>query len=208
MVVLADGYLVGLNFYDNQIYSYGKGPSATTVEAPMTAVSADSTVIIEGTVTDQSIGAINYAKKFGTSGVAAVSDASQQAWMEYLYMQQTKPTNATGVHVTIDAIDPNGNFVHIGDATTDTSGTFGYAWVTSNVPGRYTITATFKGSNSYGSSSAQTYAYVDETTIAPSPYPQVALPPFETYIIGGVVAIIIAIAIVGVVIILMLKKRP
>ena len=30
---IADGFIVGLNFYDNQIYCYGKGPSATTVTA-------------------------------------------------------------------------------------------------------------------------------------------------------------------------------
>ena len=30
-VVMADGYAVGLNCFDNQIYCFGKGPSATTV---------------------------------------------------------------------------------------------------------------------------------------------------------------------------------
>jgi hypothetical protein len=207
MVVPGDGYLVGLNFYDNQIYCYGKGPSATTVEAPMTAASAGSTVIIEGTVTDQSPGAANYASKFGlNSGVAAVSDSSQQAWMEYLYMQQAKPTNATGVPVTIDAIDPNSNYIHIGDAITDASGTFGYAWTTPDVPGQYVIIATFKGSSSYGSSSAQTYAYVGEAEAIASPYPEVVLPPTEMYIVGSTIAIIIAIAVVGA--LLMLKRRP
>jgi hypothetical protein len=206
MVVPGDGYLVGLNFYDNQIYCYGKGPSATTIEAPTTATSAGSTVIIEGTVTDQSPGAANYASKFGLkSGVAAVSDASQQTWMEYLYMQQAKPTNATGVPVTIDAIDPNSNYIHIGDATTDASGTFGYAWTTPNVPGQYVIITTFKGSSSYGSSSAQTYAYIVEAEAIASPYPEVVLPPTEMYIVGSTIAIITAIAVVGA--LLMLKRR-
>ncbi len=31
---IADGYSVSLNGYDNQIYSVGRGPSATTVSAP------------------------------------------------------------------------------------------------------------------------------------------------------------------------------
>ena len=34
MTVISDGFLVSLNLYDNQIYCYGKGPSATTVTAP------------------------------------------------------------------------------------------------------------------------------------------------------------------------------
>ncbi len=47
----------------------------------------------------------------------------QTAWMEYVYMQNPKPSDATGVPVSIDAIDPNGNLVHLGDATSDASGT-------------------------------------------------------------------------------------
>ena len=30
---VADGYLVALNNYDSQLYTYGKGPSAMTVES-------------------------------------------------------------------------------------------------------------------------------------------------------------------------------
>ena len=38
-------------------------------------------------------------------------------WMKYLYMQFPIPSDAVGVDVTIDTIDPNGNWIHIGTAT-------------------------------------------------------------------------------------------
>ena len=57
------------NCYDNQIYCIGKGPSGTTVEAPMTAVTAGDSVVIQGTVTDKSPGT-------KAKGTPAVSDAS------------------------------------------------------------------------------------------------------------------------------------
>ncbi len=97
------------------IYTIGKGPSAVTVSAPQTGVSVGSSFTITGTVTDQSPGATAYAHKIGyANGVPSVSDASQEALMEYIYLQQPKPSNATGVPVRIDVIDPNGNFVNIG----------------------------------------------------------------------------------------------
>ena len=49
------------------------------------------------------------------------------AWMEYLYENQAKPTNATGVPVSLSAIDPNGNLVTIGTTTSDINGNYGLA---------------------------------------------------------------------------------
>ena len=58
----------------------------------------------------------------------------------------------TGVPVSIDAVDSNGNNIHIADVTTDGySGAFGYTWKP-EITGQYTITATFMGDESYGSS--------------------------------------------------------
>jgi len=204
---IADGYLVGYNGYDNRIYCFGKGPSATTVQAPQTAITAGNKVVIQGTVMDISAGTKQQAQAANfPNGVPAVSDASMSQWMEYLYMQKTRSTNATGVEVTLDAIDPNNNFVHLGTATSDASGTFGYAWTPPDIPGKYTIIATFAGSESYYSSYAETYAVVSEAPPAsPTPTPAAPLPPIETYFVVATVAIIIAIAIVG---ILMLRKRP
>ncbi|MCW3996013.1 MAG: PQQ-binding-like beta-propeller repeat protein [Candidatus Bathyarchaeota archaeon] len=206
---LANGYIVHCSDYDNLIYCIGKGPSATTVSAPQIGMPMGSTYVITGTVNDISPGALASGPKFGyTNGIPAVSDESQEGWMEYIYEQQAKPSNATGVPVSIDAIDPNNNFIHIGDAVTDTSGTFGYSWTTPDVPGQYRIIASFKGSKSYGSSSAATFAYVGEAAPTPSPYMGTAQPPTEMYFAISTIAIIIAIAIATVLLLMTLKKRP
>jgi hypothetical protein len=70
-----------------------------------------------------------------------------------------KPTNATGVPIHITAIDPNGNFQDIGIVNSDASGNYATMW-TPPVPGVYKITATFEGSKSYWSSTAQTAVVV------------------------------------------------
>ena len=69
---VVDGYIVYLNAYDMQIYCIGKGPSETTVSAPQTAVTLGSSVMITGTVKDQSTGAPD---------TPAMSDESMAAWM-------------------------------------------------------------------------------------------------------------------------------
>ncbi len=119
-------------------------------------------------------------------------------------MQKPIPANVIGVPVSLDAVDPNGNPLHIADVVTDMSGTFGYTWEP-EIPGQYTITATFMGDDSYGSSWAQTYASVvePEQTSTPTTSP-IIMPPFELYTIGTGIAVIIAIAIA----VLILRKRP
>ena len=151
--LVADGDLVAYNSYDAQVYCYGPGLSATTVSGPTLAVTQGSPVLLQGTVTDQSPGNTCLGKP--AAGTPAISDASMSAWMAYLYMQQTKPTNATGVTVHLTAIDPNGNSQDIGYATSDDHGLYSISWVPP-VPGVYTVTATFAGTNSYYSSDAQT----------------------------------------------------
>jgi hypothetical protein len=128
-----------------------------------------------------------------------------EAWMEYAYQQQIKPANATGVEVTLDALDPNNNRVHIGTATSDSSGAYSYVF-TPDVPGKYTIIATFAGSESYYSSYAETAIGVSEAP-APEPAPPEPAPnpPYETYTIGTGIAIIAAVAIAT---ILLLRKKP
>ena len=196
--VVADGYLLTLNGYDSRIYCFGKGQTATTVSAPLTAITQGQSVVIMGTVTDQSPGA---------TGTPAIADASMTQWMEYEYMQKPMPTNATGVPVSIDVIDANGNYRNIGNATSDTSGMFRFAWEP-DIPGAYTVIATFAGSESYWSSYAEAAFVVDPAAPTASPYPVVNLPPTEMYFAISTVAIIIAIAIIGALIMLMLRKRP
>ena len=207
---ISDGYLVALNGYDGQIYCIGKGPSATTVSAPQLNPPLGSSVTITGTVTDQSPSGKRNAEDelaFALKGTPAISDADQNAWMQHLFEQQPLPTNATGVPVILTAIDPNGNYINIGTVTSDITGAYGCNW-TPQVPGTYTIIATFKGSASYGSSFAQTYMSVSEAAPTASPYPEINLPPTETYILGVGIAIIIAIAIGFSATILILRKRP
>ena len=139
-----------------------------------------------------------------TAGTPAISDDSMSAWMEYLYMQQPMPKNATGVEVTLETLDPNGNFYEIGKTTSDASGMYSYVF-TPEVPGLYTIIATFEGSNSYYSSYVETAINVVEAPQAsPTPTPP---PPSmaDTYIVGFGTAIII-VMIIGFVI-LILRKR-
>jgi hypothetical protein len=140
------------------------------------------------------------------NGVPAVSDESMQAWMEYVYMQQPKPADATGVEVVLSVLDPNGNYYDVGRTTSDVTGTFGCAFEP-EVPGTYQIIATFAGSKSYYGSVATTYIDVSEAPAAtPEPTPTPA-PMTDTYVLGIGAGAIIAIVVIGLVIILMLRKR-
>ncbi|PVX25949.1 MAG: hypothetical protein CW716_06950, partial [Candidatus Bathyarchaeum sp.] len=222
---MADGYYVGLNFYDNQIYCVGKGPSETTVKLNNDVVTQGSAVLITGTVNDQSP---------GKPGIPAISDADQQAWMEYIYEQQEKPIDATGVPVHVTAIDPNGNTQDIGVATSDIGGSYGISW-NPPVPGTYQVTATFEGTASYGSSYATTYFTVTDapqgsvtptqepeqqtqtptssepaptTSSVPLSSPSTAPPPTSemptsTYIAIGIAAVIVIVAAAA----LVLRRR-
>jgi hypothetical protein len=128
-------------------------------------------------------------------------------WMEYMYHQRPMPTNATGVPVSLNTIDPNGNLVHIGDVISDATGAYGLVWKP-DVPGTYQIIATFAGSGAYSGSSAQTYMGVGEAIPTASPIPIATQPPTEMYFALSTAAIIITIVIIGALIMLMFRKRP
>jgi len=206
---IADGYFVTFNGYDNQIYVFGQGPSKTTVNAPNIDVTTATPVSITGSVTDISAGsqqdavAANYP-----NGLPAVSDASQSNFMESVYMQQPMPTNITGVPVTLSVIDSNGNYRQIGTTTTNAMGNYGFSW-TPDIPGDYTVIATFAGSGSYYSSSASAYFHASTvptaTPVVTAASNLATTTDLMTYIVAAAVAIIIAIAIVG---ILLLRKKP
>jgi hypothetical protein len=205
---IADGYATFFNGYDNQIYSVGRGPSAMTVQAPLTAITAGGNVVIQGSVTDISTATTQSeaAARF-PNGVPVSSDASMGAWMGYVYQQQSCPANFAGVNVSIDAFDPNGNTIHIGDATSNANGLFYYTWTTPNVPGDYVVTASFAGNNGYYPSYAQTAMNVQEAPQATATPTTGTQSLTDTYFIAGVVAIIVVILIVGALIMLMLRKR-
>ena len=207
----ADGYVIATGDYDGNIYCLGKGTTSTTVSAPQTAVTAGTTVVISGSVVDTSPASSDAAiSAMYHNGVPAISDDNMSVWMDYLHMQNAtllnNPPAVNGVPVSLDALDPNGNYIHIGDATSLGSGNFGYQW-TPTTPGQYQIYATFGGSNSYYSSYAQTFAAVANAAATATPAPTANSGPSNyattsdlmTYIVDGVIAIIIAVAIVGLV---------
>ena len=205
--VVADGFFMYLNCYDMQVYSVGKGPSATSVSIQNDVITHGDSVLVKGTVLDIAAGTEQdeQAARF-PNGVPAVSDASMSEWMEYVYMQKPRPTDAVGVEVTISVIDPNSNSYEVGTTTSDPSGTFCCEF-TPLVPGLYTVIAKFAGSESYWPSSATTYLKVNE---APTSTPVPTVSPAsaaDLYLVPGIAGIIVAIAVVGVIIILMLRKR-
>lgn len=191
---VSDGILTAFNLYDNQIWTFGKGPSKTTVTAPKTQVMLGEKIVIEGTVTDQTP---------ATKDTPAVSDESMAAWMEYLHMQKPIPTDVVGVEVTLDVIDANGNYRSIGTATSDISGVYSLVWEP-DIPGKFTIIATFAGSESYASSFAETSFYVEEQgTPVSSPEPAPA-PQTDAYIVASTIAILVGLGIVA---FLLLRKK-
>lgn len=195
---ISNGYVTAVNSYLQTIYTFGKGPSSTTVSAPQVSVAKGTTVMITGTVTDQSSGAKQLVNDGKFTAVAAVSDESQDAWMDYLYMQHAKPADVKGVQVKLSAIDSNGHPADIGSATTDSSGNFGFAW-TPNTEGSYKILARFEGTKAYGSSEDTTYI-----TVGPSADTVTSSGPDLTILIAiGIVTLIAAIIAV----ILLLLKR-
>jgi outer membrane protein assembly factor BamB len=202
--IVADGYMVVYNGYDNRLYCFGKGPSATTVMAGPKSATMDDKVIIEGVVTDEAVGTKQGEPSVRfPHGVPAISDESMSSWMEYVYMQQPLPTDATGVEVTIDVIDSNGNYRNIGTATADISGFYSFEWQP-DIPGKYTVIATFTGSETYYASYSETAFTVVEPTITPAPTPTPA-PMTDMYVTGFGSGIIIVL-VIGFAL-LLLRKR-
>ncbi|MCW4003787.1 MAG: PQQ-like beta-propeller repeat protein [Candidatus Bathyarchaeota archaeon] len=207
-MIQAEGYLAYYNYYDNQIYVIGKGPSKLNVNAPSVGVTTATPITISGTITDISAGSQQDAVLSNfPNGLPCVSDASMNGWMEYVYMQKPCPANVTGVPITIDVIDSNGNYRNIGTIISDGSGTFAFTW-TPDIPGDFTVITTFAGSESYYPSSAE--AHFHAATVAPtaSPPPEISLEPTQMYVLGMGIAIIVVIIVIGALILLALRKRP
>ena len=157
---VAAGKYIYMNGYDGKVYCLGKGPSEVTVSA---TVGAGNAITIQGTVTDQSPGAKQLITDSLFNIVPAISDASQSAWMEYLYMQKPMPINATGVPVTIFVSDENSNVVYTRTTTSDISGHYVLSWVPTT-QGTYKVTAAFDGSESYYPSTGTTGIAIGTST--------------------------------------------
>ena len=192
--LIADGYLVDADAYDMQLYCFGKGQTETTVSIKNDIVSDGGSVLIQGTVIDQSPGA---------TGIPAIADEYMTEWMEHIYKQFAKPTDATGVPVKLTAIDPNGNTVDVGTVTSDIEGMFKMMWEPEH-PGEYSVIANFEGSEAYFSSSGRTALGVTEAPEATPPPEATPAPMTDTYIAGSTIGIVVAIAVVA---FLLLRKK-
>ena len=213
----ANGYVIGYSQYDGKDYCIGKGPTSTTVTAQQ---QVGGSVLIQGSVLDKSPDSSSATlTAMCPNGVPAISDANMSAWMDYLHMQNATllnaPPDCNGVPVSLTAIAPDGTSINIGTVTSDGTGQFAYQW-NPTTPGLYGIHATFAGTNSYFSSYSETHATVSiatSTTNSPTPTATsttttqsvVSNSDLVTYLVVGIIAIIIAIAIAT---ILMLRKKP
>ena len=205
---IAAGIMIGPNQCDGQNYAFGKRLSKITVTAPNIGVTTATSITLTGTITDISAGSQQRVVTANfPNGLPCVSDESMTQWMEHAYMQQPRPANATGVSVTLSVIDSNGNYREIGTTTSNADGIFSYNW-TPDIEGKYTIYASFGGSKSYYPSHAVTAFNVDP--VAPTATPQPTQPPSmsDLYFIPAVAGLFVAIIVVGLLMILMLKKRP
>jgi hypothetical protein len=189
---VADGVLIGVTNYDGLLYAFSKGPTTTSVTVSPKVITDGDSVIIEGTVMDQSP---------AQPGTPAVSKESMTIWMEYLHMQKPLPDDykVTGVPVKLSAMTTDGQVMEIGETVTDLGG-FRFEW-TPPSDGLYTIIASFASDESYGSSWASTGLSIGAAQ-EPEPEPT-AYTTAELVIIVGVVATIV----VGVVNLWALRKQ-
>jgi hypothetical protein len=205
---IADGYTNFFNGIDNQIYTLGRGPTALTVSAPDLSAASGQSVVISGKVTDVSSGSKQDAlsARFA-NGVPCAADAVMGDWMGYLYQQKPLPPNFKGIDVTINVVDSNGNFRSIGTATTDATGAYNLVWQP-DIAGKYTVVATFAGTNGYWPSTATAAFSVEQAHPTAAPTQAISFPPTEMYVVGMGVAIIVVIAIIGALILMAVRKRP
>jgi hypothetical protein len=205
--VIGDSIIATMDTYDLQVYGIGKGPSATTVEAPDASQPFGTPILVKGMVTDVSPGTEEYAltARF-PNGVPAVCDANMTDWMLYVYKQFARPADVIGVEVTLTVLDPNGNIYDVGTATSDASGLYSCVF-TPEVPGKYTITAAFAGSGAYYASFAETAINVEEAVEATPPPTEPPASVADMYMIPSTIGIIVAVAIVGLLLVMMIRKR-
>jgi len=200
----ADGYMTGFNTLTGAVYCIGKGQTSTSVSAPTTAQPLGTAILLQGNVLDQSP---------AQSGTPAVSDSSMSEQMDYLHGQNATLLNSgytpTGVQVTLTALDPNNNTENIGAYTTDGKGNFAVLW-TPPVPGKYTITASFAGTNSYWPSSSETFIGVSPAAAPTTTTTTVVSSGVSsTTLYAAIAAVIVVIIVIAIVLaVLMLRKRP
>jgi hypothetical protein len=206
--VVANGVIISPNVYDGKNYVFGKGPTAVTLSTPDIALTLGQTIMIKGRVNDISAGAkqTEQAARF-PDGLPAISDASMDDWMAYVYQQMPRPTNATGVSVTLSVIDANQNFRDIGTTTSGPDGFFSFSWKP-DISGKYTLYASFAGSESYYPSNTVTAFQVDDAVPTATPQPTPAASVADMYLVPATIGIIAAVVVATIIIVLAVRKRP
>ncbi len=165
--VIGDSIFATQDSYDQRVYAVGKGPSEITASISNNVVPVGSTVLVDGTVMDVSPGTKDDNRQLRfPNGVPAVSDESMSDWMLYVYKQFPRPADATGVTVKFEAVNPNGEYEQLGEATSNSYGSYGFEFKP-GIAGQYMIIATFQGSNSYYPSTAVTYLSVVPAEVDP-----------------------------------------
>ena len=127
-------------------------------------------------------------------------------WMMYVYKTEQMPAMPMGVTVYLEAIEPDGAYLYIGETTTDMYGNYGMEFTPAK-EGKYMIMASFKESSAYYGSTDTAYLAVGPQVTASGPItPE---PTHGTPIITTEVAIILIAAIAAIVIIafLVMRKR-
>ena len=128
--------------------------------------------------------------------------------MVYVYKQFPRPSNATGLQINLSVVDANGNYRDIGTATSDADGFYSFSWQP-DIDGKYTVYASFAGSNSYWPSHAVSAFVADPPAETPQPTQQSSgSSAADLYLLPGIIAIIAVIIIVGIVLLLAVRKRP
>jgi len=209
--IVVDGYLIGHNGYDNQIYCFGKSPSQI-VFAGSSSAQSGSGAMITGVLSDQSPAARQKVETGEYSYVPVVSDESMSDWMEYLYMQQPMPLDTTGVPIRLSYLNDDGSMTDIATVTTDSAGSFGYFWSPPGT-GTYRIVASFDGTAAFAPTMSQAYMGIGEGTAeSPSPTstgsptpggPPGEMPLTDIYIIAAAIVVIVVVAIAA----LILRRR-
>jgi outer membrane protein assembly factor BamB len=205
---VADGYATWFNSYDDSIYTVGRGPTVTKVSAAAAGFQQGGSIVITGTVADLSSGAkqAEQAARFPL-GLPVADDSVMTEWMAYVYQQKPLPTNFKGVEVTLDVVDSNGNYRNIGSARTDASGMYSYQW-TPDIAGKYTVIATFHGSNGYWPSYSETAFAVDPAHPTEAPTATPTSSAADLYFVPAIAGLFVAIIVVGALLaLLLLRKR-
>jgi len=206
--LLGSGVILTQDTYDQRTWCIGKGPTSTSVTAPDVVVPNGATAIIQGTVMDISPGCsdVKVQLRF-PDGVPAVSDESMSEWMKYVYKQFARPADAVGVDVSVTVFDSDGAVYDSATVTSDAYGCFSYELVAEDA-GEYSVEASFAGSNSYYGSFALSQPFVveeaPEPVVEPTPEPESVA---ELYFVPAVAGIIVVLVVIGVVLVLLLRRR-